>query len=167
MFTALTLGGPGDSQIIDTMESHDTKQRFMHHYNFPPYSSGETGRMGGVNRRATGHGALAQKALEPVIPSAEEFPYTIRLVSECFASNGSTSMGSACASTLALMDGGVPLKRPVAGIAMGVMTHGGEHRVLTDIQGPEDEFGGMDFKVAGTRWRHRDTARHQARRHPG
>lgn len=151
VFTALTLGGPGDSQLIDTMESHDTKQRFMHHYNFPPYSSGETGRMGGVNRRATGHGALAQKALEPVLPSAEQFPYTIRLVSECMASNGSTSMGSACASTLALMDGGVPIKAPVAGIAMGVMTHGGEHRVLTDIQGPEDEFGGMDFKVAGTR----------------
>jgi polyribonucleotide nucleotidyltransferase len=151
VFTALTLGGPGDNQIIDTMEKHDTKQRFMHHYNFPPYSAGETGRMGGINRRATGHGALAQKALEPVIPPADQFPYTIRLVSECLASNGSTSMGSACASTLALMDGGVPIKAPVAGIAMGVMTHAGQHRVLTDIQGPEDEFGGMDFKVAGTR----------------
>lgn len=151
VFTALTLGGPGDSLIVDSMEKHNTKQRFMHHYNFPPYSSGETGRMGGVNRRATGHGALAQKALEAVLPSAEEFPYTIRLVSECLASNGSTSMGSACASTLALMDGGVPIKNPVAGIAMGLMTHNNEHRVLTDIQGPEDEFGGMDFKVAGTR----------------
>lgn len=151
VFTALTLGGPGDSQVVDTMEESDTKKRFMHHYNFPPYSSGETGRMGGVNRRATGHGALAEKALAAVIPPAEEFPYTIRLVSECFASNGSTSMGSACASTLALMDGGVPIKAPVAGIAMGVMTHNGTHKVMTDIQGPEDEFGGMDFKVAGTR----------------
>lgn len=151
VFTALTLGGPGDSQVVDTMEEHDVKKRFMHHYNFPPYSAGETGRMGGVNRRATGHGALAEKALAAVIPSAEKFPYTIRLVSECLASNGSTSMGSACASTLALMDGGVPIKAPVAGIAMGVMTHNGVHKVMTDIQGPEDEFGGMDFKVAGTR----------------
>jgi len=151
VFTALTLGGPGDSQIIDTMEEADVKKRFMHHYNFPPYSAGETGRMGGINRRATGHGFLAEKALVPVIPPAEQFPYTIRLVSECMASNGSTSMGSACASTLALMDGGVPIKAPVAGIAMGVMSHGGKHVVMTDIQGPEDEFGGMDFKVAGTR----------------
>lgn len=151
VFTALTLGGPGDSQVVDTMEEHDVKKRFMHHYNFPPYSSGEVRRMGGINRRATGHGALAEKALVPIIPPAEQFPYTIRLVSECFASNGSTSMGSVCASTLALMDGGVPIKAPVAGIAMGLMTHGKEHRVLTDIQGPEDEFGGMDFKVAGTR----------------
>jgi polyribonucleotide nucleotidyltransferase len=151
VFTALTLGGPGDSQVIDTMEEHDVKKRFMHHYNFPPYSAGETGRMGGINRRATGHGALAEKALVAVIPAAEKFPYTIRLVSECLASNGSTSMGSACASTLALMDGGVPIKAPVAGIAMGVMNHNGEHKVMTDIQGPEDEYGGMDFKVAGTR----------------
>lgn len=151
VFTALTLGGPGDSQVIDTMEEHDVKKRFIHHYNFPPYSAGETGRMGGINRRATGHGALAEKALAAVIPPAEEFPYTIRLVSECLASNGSTSMGSACASTLALMDGGVPIKAPVAGIAMGVMSHNGVNKVMTDIQGPEDEFGGMDFKVAGTR----------------
>lgn len=151
VFTALTLGGPGDSQVVDTMEEHDTKKRFMHHYNFPPYSAGETGRMGGINRRATGHGALAEKALAAVIPPAEAFPYTIRLVSECLASNGSTSMGSACASTLALMDGGVPIKAPVAGIAMGVMSHAGAHKVMTDIQGPEDEYGGMDFKVAGTR----------------
>lgn len=151
VFSALTLGGPGDSQVLDTMEEQDVKKRFMHHYNFPPFSSGETGRMGGVNRRATGHGALAEKALQAVIPPAEKFPYTIRVVSECFASNGSTSMGSVCASTLALMDGGVPIKAPVAGIAMGLMTHNGEHRILTDIQGPEDEFGGMDFKVAGTR----------------
>jgi polyribonucleotide nucleotidyltransferase len=151
VFTALTLGGPGDSQLVDTMEEQDKKQRFMHHYNFPPFSAGETGRMGGINRRAVGHGALAQKALEAILPPAEQFPYTIRLVSECFASNGSTSMGSVCASTLALMDGGVPIKAPVAGIAMGLMTHNGENRVITDIQGPEDEFGGMDFKVAGTR----------------
>lgn len=151
VFTALTLGGPGDSQLVDTIEEQDKKQRFMHHYNFPPFSAGETGRMGGVNRRAVGHGALAQKALEAILPPAETFPYTIRLVSECFASNGSTSMGSVCASTLALMDGGVPIKAPVAGIAMGLMTHNGENRVLTDIQGPEDEFGGMDFKVAGTK----------------
>lgn len=152
VFTALTLGGPGDSLIVDSMEKHDTKQRFMHHYNFPPYSSGETGRMGGINRRATGHGALAQKALEAVLPAAEQFPYTIRLVSECLASNGSTSMGSTCASTIALMDGGVPIKAPVAGIAMGLMLgDNGAYKVLTDIQGPEDEFGDMDFKVAGTR----------------
>lgn len=151
VFSALTLGGPGDSLLVDTMEEQETKKRFMHHYNFPPYSAGETGRMGGLNRRMVGHGALAEKALLPVIPSAEEFPYTIRVVSECLASNGSTSMGSACAATLALMDGGVPIKSPVAGIAMGLMSHKNEYRVLTDIQGPEDEFGGMDFKVAGTR----------------
>ncbi len=151
VFTALTLGGPGDSQVVDTMEEHDVKKRFMHHYNFPPYSAGETGRMGGINRRATGHGALAEKALSAVIPSAEQFPYTIRLVSECLASNGSTSQGAICASTLALMDGGVPIKAPVAGIAMGVMSHNGKNKVMADIQGPEDEFGGMDFKVAGTR----------------
>ncbi len=160
VFTALTLGGPGDSQIVDTMEAQETSKRFMHHYNFPPYSSGETGRMGGLNRRMIGHGALAEKALLAVIPSKELFPYTIRLVSECFASNGSTSMGSVCASTLALMDGGVPIKAPVAGIAMGLMLSsaksetegkGLEYKVLTDIQGPEDSHGDMDFKVAGTR----------------
>jgi polyribonucleotide nucleotidyltransferase len=161
VLTALTLGGPGDSLMIDTMEEQDKKKHFMHHYNFPPYSAGETGRMGGLNRRMIGHGALAEKALEAVIPEKEKFPYTIRVVSECLASNGSTSMGSVCASTLALMDGGVPIKNPVAGIAMGLMTHPSSteasegkqpaYRILTDIQGPEDEFGGMDFKVAGTR----------------
>lgn len=156
VFTALTLGGPGDSQVIDSMEERDAEKRFMHHYNFPPYSSGETGRMGGVNRRAVGHGALAEKALHAVIPSKDVFPYTIRLVSECFASNGSTSMGSVCASTLALMDGGVPITAPVAGIAMGLMlspTYAQDHKykVLTDIQGPEDGHGDMDFKVAGTK----------------
>jgi polyribonucleotide nucleotidyltransferase len=151
VFTALTLGGPGDSQILDTIEHSDAQKRFMHHYNFPPYSTGETGRMGGMNRRAIGHGALAEKALEPMIPSKEKFPYTIRLVSECMSSNGSTSQASICASTLALMDGGVPIKRPVAGIAMGLMMHNDDHRILTDIQGPEDHHGHMDFKVAGTR----------------
>lgn len=156
VFTALTLGGPGDSQVLDTMEEQDAKKRFMHHYNFPPFSSGETGRVGGLNRRMIGHGALAEKALAPVIPPVETFPYTIRLVSECFASNGSTSMGSVCASTLALMDGGVPISAPVAGIAMGLMmspayTQDRQYRILTDIQGPEDEFGDMDFKVAGTK----------------
>lgn len=156
VFTALTLGGPGDSQVVDSMEERDAEKRFMHHYNFPPYSSGETGRMGGVNRRAVGHGALAEKALEAVIPNKDIFPYTIRLVSECFASNGSTSMGSVCASTLALMDGGVPITAPVAGIAMGLMlsptyTQDKKYKVLTDIQGPEDSHGDMDFKVAGTK----------------
>lgn len=151
VFSALTLGGPGDSQLIDSIESPDTKKRFMHHYNFPPFAPGETGRMGGMNRRAIGHGALAEKALEAVIPSKEVFPYTIRLVSECFASNGSTSMGSVCASTIALMDGGVPIKSPVAGIAMGLMMHGDKYKVLTDIQGPEDHHGDMDFKIAGTK----------------
>lgn len=151
VFTALTLGGPGDSQIVDTIENNDTQKRFMHHYNFPPFSVGETGRLGGMNRRAIGHGALAEKALSAVLPNKEDFPYTIRLVSESMASNGSTSMASTCASTIALMDGGVPITRPVAGIAMGLMQTEKGHKVLTDIQGPEDHHGHMDFKVAGTR----------------
>lgn len=152
IFSALTLGGPEDSQVIDSIEGSDTKKRFMHHYNFPPFSVGETGRIGGLNRRMIGHGALAEKALEPVIPPLETFPYTIRLVSEALASNGSTSMGSVCGSTLALMDGGVPITNPVAGIAMGVMyKNEKEYAVLTDIQGPEDHHGDMDFKVAGTK----------------
>lgn len=150
IFTALTLGGPEAAQALDTMEVRDAKKRFMHHYNFPPYSVGETGRVGGFNRRMIGHGALAEKALTPLIPAQTDFPYTIRLVSETLSSNGSSSMGSVCASTLALMDGGVPLKRPVAGIASGVMIYKDQHALLTDIQGPEDEFGDMDFKVAGT-----------------
>lgn len=150
ILSALTLGGPKDSQVIDGME-YRTKKRFMHHYNFPPFSSGEVGRVGVTNRRATGHGALAEKALLPVLPSKETFPYTIRIVSEAFASNGSTSMGSVCGSTLALMDAGVPIKKPVAGIASGLMMLGNKYKVLTDIQGPEDEHGDMDFKVAGTR----------------
>jgi len=150
IFSALTLGGPEAAQMIDTMEERDTKKRFMHHYNFPPFSVGETGRVGGFNRRMVGHGTLAEKALLPVIPENSEFPYTIRLVSETMSSNGSSSMGSVCASSIALMDGGVPIKRAVAGIASGVMIMGDEYTLLTDIQGPEDEFGDMDFKVAGT-----------------
>lgn len=150
IFSALTLGGPEAAQMIDTMEERSVKKNFMHHYNFPPFSVGETGRVGGFNRRMIGHGALAEKALLPVIPDKETFPYTIRLVSETMSSNGSSSMGSVCASTLALMDGGVPIKRGVAGIASGVMILGDNYRLLTDIQGPEDEYGDMDFKVAGT-----------------
>lgn len=152
ILSVLTLGGPEDSQIIDSIEEPDTLKRFMHHYNFPPFSVGETGKIGGLNRRMVGHGALAEKALEPVIPPKETFPYTIRLVSEALASNGSTSMGSVCGSTLALMDGGVPITRPVAGIAMGIMYESPEqYQILTDIQGPEDHHGDMDFKVAGTK----------------
>lgn len=150
IFSALTLGGPDAAQMVDTMEERDVKKRFMHHYNFPPFSVGETGRVGGQNRRMIGHGALAEKALVPVIPPVEQFPYTIRLVSETLSSNGSSSMGSVCASTLALMDGGVPITRPVAGIASGVLFHNEKYALLTDIQGPEDEFGDMDLKVAGT-----------------
>lgn len=152
IFTALTLGGPGDSQVIDTMEESNTEKHFMHHYNFPPFSVGEVGRFGGQNRRMIGHGALAEKAVLPVIPPKEVFPYTIRLVSETMASNGSSSMGSVCGSTLALMDGGVPITAPVAGIASGLMMQSRDSYVLlTDIQGPEDEHGDMDFKVAGTK----------------
>lgn len=150
IFTALTLGGPEAAQIIDTIETKEVKKRYMHHYNFPPFSVGEAGRMGGFNRRMIGHGALAEKALVPVIPQQKDFPYTIRLVSETLASNGSSSMGSVCGSTLALMDGGVPIVRPVAGIASGLMMDGERYALLTDIQGPEDEHGDMDLKVAGT-----------------
>lgn len=149
---ALTLGGPGDAQTVDTIESHDdSKKTFMLHYNFPPFSVGETGRVGGTNRRMVGHGALAEKALRAVIPPQDVFPYTIRIVSECLASNGSTSQATICAGTLALMDAGVPITRPVAGIAMGMMSDkNGNYKILTDIQGPEDHHGDMDFKVAGT-----------------
>ncbi|HEY9584651.1 MAG TPA: polyribonucleotide nucleotidyltransferase [Candidatus Paceibacterota bacterium] len=155
IFSALTLGGPGDSQVIDGME-YQMKKRFIHHYNFPPFSSGETGRLGGMNRRMIGHGALAEKSLLPILPPKETFPYTIRIVSEAFASNGSTSMGSVCGSTLALMDAGVPISAPVAGIASGLMmsldyARDRKYKVLTDIQGPEDHHGDMDFKVAGTK----------------
>ncbi len=151
VLSVLTLGSPGDALLIEGVNLTENK-RFMHHYNFPPFSTGETGRIGGTNRRMIGHGALAEKALLPIIPAKEIFPYTIRLVSEAFASNGSTSMGSVCGSTLALMDGGVPIKAPVAGIASGLMMRNDkEYKVLTDIQGPEDHHGDMDFKVAGTR----------------
>ncbi|MBI2120675.1 MAG: polyribonucleotide nucleotidyltransferase [Parcubacteria group bacterium] len=151
VLSVLTLGGPSDSQIVDGMEIQE-KKRYMHHYNFPPFSSGETGRVGGMNRRMIGHGALAEKALIPVLPPKEEFPYTIRIVSESMASNGSTSMASVCGSTLSLMDGGVPIKTPVAGIAMGLMMRDEKtYKVLVDIQGPEDHHGDMDLKVAGTK----------------
>ncbi len=151
VLSVLTLGAPGDAQLVDTMEKQDAQKRFMLHYNFPPYSTGEVGRMGGTNRRMIGHGALAEKALLPVLPAKEIFPYTIRLVAESMSSNGSTSMASVCAGTLALMDGGVPIKRPVAGIASGLMmVDEKNYVVLTDIQGPEDHHGDMDFKVAGT-----------------
>jgi polyribonucleotide nucleotidyltransferase len=137
-------------QMIDTLNP-ETRKRYMHHYNFPPYSTGETGRVGSPKRREIGHGALAERALVPVLPSKEEFPYAIRAVSEALGSNGSTSMGSVCASTLSLMAAGVPLKAPVAGIAMGLINEGNDYVTLTDILGAEDAFGDMDFKVAGTR----------------
>ena len=171
--TITTLGAPGDEQIIDTMET-DAKKRYIHHYNFPPFSVGETRPMRGPGRREIGHGALAEKALVPVLPSKENFPYTILLVSEILSSNGSSSMASACGSTLSLMDAGVPIKKPVSGIAMGIITdkeqavsgkkQGIENKkqdsrsairdtryaILTDIQGLEDHYGDMDFKAAGT-----------------
>ena len=137
-------------QMIDTLNP-ETRKRYMHHYNFPPYSTGETGRVGSPKRREIGHGALAERALVPVLPSKEEFPYAIRAVSEALGSNGSTSMGSVCASTLSLMAAGVPLRAPVAGIAMGLINEGDDFVTLTDILGAEDAFGDMDFKVAGTR----------------
>lgn len=150
VLTVTTLGAPGDEMVIDTMET-DEKKRYMHFYNFPPYSVGEVRPMRGPGRREVGHGALAEKALLPVLPSKDEFPYTILLVSEVLSSNGSSSMASTCGSTLSLMDAGVPIKKPVAGIAMGVITgKDGVYKVLTDIQGLEDHYGDMDFKVAGT-----------------
>ena len=137
-------------QIIDTLNP-DNRKRYMHNYNFPPYSTGETGRVGSPKRREIGHGALAERALLPVLPSREEFPYAIRQVSEALSSNGSTSMGSVCASTMSLLNAGVPLRAPVAGIAMGLISEGGEFVTLTDILGAEDAYGDMDFKVAGTK----------------
>ncbi len=147
-----TLGTPREEQMLDDLTPEDSK-RYMHHYNFPPFSTGETGRLGSTGRREVGHGALGERALVAVIPPQEEFPYTIRVVSEVLSSNGSTSQASICGSTLALMDAGVPIKAPVAGIAMGLImdTETGQYRVLTDIQGMEDHLGDMDFKVAGTR----------------
>ncbi|WP_141433461.1 polyribonucleotide nucleotidyltransferase [Bacillus sp. 03113] len=144
-----TLGALGDVQILDGLGIEEEK-RFMHHYNFPNFSVGETGPMRGPGRREIGHGALGERALEPVIPSEKDFPYTVRLVSEVLESNGSTSQASICASTLAMMDAGVPIKAPVAGIAMGLVKSGDFYSILTDIQGMEDHLGDMDFKVAGT-----------------
>src|SRR5438445_4572624 len=144
-----TLGMPRMDQLLDTL-GVDEKKRYMHHYNMPPYSNGETGRVGSPKRREVGHGLLAEGALLPVVPSVEEFPYALRLVSEVLSSNGSTSMASVCGSTLSMMDAGVPLKAPVAGIAMGLVYAEGKYTTLTDILGAEDAFGDMDFKVAGT-----------------
>src|SRR5216110_3084865 len=148
--TLLTLGTAKEGQKIDDL-SREQQRRYIHHYNFPPYSVGETGFMRGPKRRDIGHGALAQRALQAAIPSVEEFPYTIRLVSETLESNGSSSMGSVCGSTLALQDAGVPIKAPVGGIAMGLVKEGDDYVILTDIQGAEDHLGDMDFKVAGSR----------------
>ena len=149
VLTVATLGPVSDQQVLDGIDSEETK-RYMHHYNFPSYSVGETKPSRGPGRREIGHGALAERALEPVIPSVEEFPYALRLVSEVLSSNGSTSQGSICGSTLALMDAGVPIKAPVAGISCGLITEGDRWMTMVDIQGVEDFFGDMDFKVAGT-----------------
>lgn len=150
VLTVATLGALGDVQVLDGLGEEESK-RYMHHYNFPPYSVGETRFLRGPGRREIGHGALAERALEPMIPSIEEFPYTIRLVSEVLSSNGSTSQASVCGSTLALLDAGVPIKKPVAGVAMGLIKEEEEVVILTDIQGLEDFLGDMDFKVAGTK----------------
>ncbi len=149
VLTIATLGTHSDEQVMDSLMAEETK-RFIHHYNFPPYSTGEAKPIKAPSRREIGHGALAERALVPVIPSEEEFPYTIRLVSEVLSSNGSTSMASVCGSTLALMDAGVPIKAPVAGVAMGLIKEDSRYAILTDIQGMEDHLGDMDFKVAGT-----------------
>ncbi len=149
VLSIVTLGALGDVQILDGLTEEESK-RYMHHYNFPPYSVGETRPLRGPGRREIGHGALAERALEPVVPSEEEFPYTMRVVSEVLSSNGSTSQASVCGSTLALLDAGVPLKAPVAGIAMGLIKEEDRIAILTDIQGIEDFLGDMDFKVAGT-----------------
>ncbi len=150
VLTVATLGALRDEQILDGIDENESK-RYMHHYNFPSYSVGETKPSRGPGRREIGHGALAERALEPVIPSKEEFPYAIRLVSEVLSSNGSTSQGSVCGSTLALMDAGVPIKAPVAGISCGLITDGDDFLTMVDIQGLEDFYGDMDFKVAGTK----------------
>ncbi|MFR4974009.1 MAG: polyribonucleotide nucleotidyltransferase, partial [Butyricicoccus pullicaecorum] len=150
VLTICTLGTLGDAQELDTIFDEKTK-RYIHHYNFPSFSVGETRPSRGPGRREIGHGALAERALLPVIPSEEEFPYALRLVSEVVSSNGSTSQGSVCGSTLALMDAGVPIKAPVAGISCGLITDDGQETTFTDIQGLEDFYGDMDFKVAGTK----------------
>jgi polyribonucleotide nucleotidyltransferase len=150
VLTLATLGTPRERQELDGLSPIEEK-RYMHHYNFPPFSVGEVRMLRGASRRDIGHGALAERALRPVIPPIDEFPYTMRLVSEVLSSNGSTSMAAVCGSTLAMLDTGVPIRSPVAGIAMGLISDGEQHRVLTDIQGLEDHLGDMDFKVAGTR----------------
>ena len=152
VLSTTTLGALNDNQIIDDLTVVDSK-RFMHHYNFPPYCVGETGRMGNPGRREIGHGALGERALAQVLPSVDEFPYTIRTVADVMESNGSSSQASICAGTMSLMAAGVPIKAPVAGIAMGLIMddNSGKYTVLTDIQGMEDHFGDMDFKVAGTK----------------
>ena len=149
VLSSLALADLGLAQRLDTLEPQ-TGKRYMHHYNFPPYSTGETAFLRGPKRREIGHGALAERALVPVIPSEEEFPYALRIISEVLESNGSSSMASVCGSTLALMDGGVPIKAPVAGVAMGLVKEGDDYVIMTDIQGLEDHLGDMDFKVAGT-----------------
>ena len=155
------MGTLKEEMRLDTL-GLETKKYYWHHYNFPPFSVGEAGRMGGVKRRDIGHGALAERALAPMVPSIEEFPYTIRVVSDILESNGSSSMASVCGSSLSLMDAGVPIKRPVAGIAMGLIKEGEDYIVLTDIAGVEDHLGDMDFKVAGTeRGHHRAADGHQ------
>ena len=150
VLSVTTLGPLGDNQIIDDLTDVEEK-RFMHHYNFPPYSVGEVGRMGNPGRREIGHGALGERALLQVLPSEEEFPYAIRTVAEVLESNGSSSQASICAGTMSLMAAGVPIKAPVAGIAMGLITYGEHYTILSDIQGMEDHYGDMDFKVAGTK----------------
>jgi polyribonucleotide nucleotidyltransferase len=150
VLSSLALADLGLAQRLDTIEPQ-TGKRYMHHYNFPPYSTGETGRVGAPRRREIGHGALAERALVPVVPPEEAFPYALRIVSDVLESNGSSSMASVCGSTLALMDGGVPIKAPVAGVAMGLVKEGKNYVILSDIQGLEDHLGDMDFKVAGTR----------------
>jgi polyribonucleotide nucleotidyltransferase len=149
VLTTVTLGTASDEQRLEGLTG-DSSKRYMHHYNFPPFCTGEVYPLRGPRRREIGHGALAERAIMPVLPSEDKFPYTIRTVSEVLSSNGSTSMASTCASTLSLLDAGVPLKAPVAGIAMGVITEGDRWAVLTDIQGVEDHLGDMDFKVTGT-----------------
>lgn len=150
VLSIVTLGPIGDGRKLEGMEVIE-ERRFMHHYNFPPYSTGEVKPIGGTKRREIGHGYLAEKALRPLVPDVEEFPYTIRVVSECLSSNGSTSMASVCASSLSLMDAGIPIKAPVAGISIGLVTGNDQYKIITDVQGTEDHYGDMDFKVAGTR----------------
>ena len=150
VLSIVTLGPTGDGRKLEGMEVMG-ERRFMHHYNFPPYSTGEVKPIGSTKRREIGHGYLAEKALRPLVPDVEEFPYTIRIVSECLSSNGSTSMASVCASSLSLMDAGIPIKAPAAGISIGLVTGNNQYKIVTDVQGTEDHYGDMDFKVAGTR----------------